>query len=340
MKIVTFGELMMRLTPPAHERLVQARSLEVTFGGAEANVAVSLACMGEEAEFVTKLPENDISQAAINSLRAWGVGTAHLLRGGARMGTYYMERGASQRPSEVVYDRADSAIAQAGAGEFDWAKIFDGADWFHLTGITPALSAELANACEDACRAAKRKGMTVSFDPNYRAKLWSVADAAKAMRRYLPYVDVLITNENQAADLFGVRIPAGEVSGDDVTERGYLALAEGMKALYPQLRYVALTERRTFSAEVNSFCAKLYDGENLYSSEKYRMEIVDRVGGGDAFAAGLIYALRNGKNARDAVRFAAAASCLKHSIEGDFNPTTVQEVNALAKGNANGRVQR
>ena len=251
-----------------------------------------------------------------------------------------MERGASQRPSKVVYDRADSAIAQADAGEFDWAKILDGADWFHLTGITPALSAELANACEDACRAAKRKGMTVSFDPNYRAKLWSVADAAKAMRRYLPYVDVLITNENQAADLFGVRIPAGEVSGDDVTERGYLALAEGMKALYPHLRYVALTERRTFSAEVNSFCAKLYDGENLYSSEKYRMEIVDRVGGGDAFAAGLIYALRNGKNARDAVRFAAAAGCLKHTVEGDMNPATVAEIEALANGNATGRVQR
>ena len=340
MKVVTFGEIMMRLTPPAHERLVQARSLEVTFGGAEANVAVSLACMGEEAEFVTKLPENDISQAAINSLRAWGVETRHIVRGGARMGTYYMERGASQRPSKVVYDRADSAIAQAGAGEFDWAKIFDGADWFHLTGITPALGDGVAAASLAACQEAKKRGMTVSFDPNYRAKLWSVADAAKAMRRYLPYVDVLITNENQAADLFGVRIPAGEVSGDDVTERGYLALAEGMKALYPQLRYVALTERRTFSAEVNSFCAKLYDGENLYRSERYRMEIVDRVGGGDAFAAGLIYALRNGKNARDAVRFAAAAGCLKHTVEGDMNPATVAEIGALANGNATGRVQR
>ena len=340
MKVVTFGEIMMRLTPPAHERLVQARSLEVTFGGAEANVAVSLACMGEEAEFVTKLPENDISQAAINSLRAWGVETRHIVRGGARMGTYYMERGASQRPSKVVYDRADSSIAQAGAGEFDWAKIFDGADWFHLTGITTALGDGVAAASLAACQEAKKRGMTVSFDPNYRAKLWSVEAAAEAMERYLPYVDVLITNENQAADLFGVRIPAGEVSGDDVTERGYLALAEGMKALYPHLRYVALTERRTFSAEVNSFCAKLYDGENLYSSEKYRMEIVDRVGGGDAFAAGLIYALRNGKNARDAVRFAAAAGCLKHTVEGDMNPATVAEIGALANGNATGRVQR
>ena len=340
MKIVTFGELMMRLTPPGYARLTQAGAFEVTFGGAEANVAASLACMGEDAEFVSKIPANDIGQAAVNSLRAWGVGTAHLLRGGERLGTYYMERGASQRPSKVVYDRAGSAVALAKAAEFDWNAILDGADWFHLTGITPALSAELANACEDACRVAKRKGVTVSFDPNYRAKLWSVADAAKAMQRYLPYVDVLITNENQAADLSGVHVPAGEVSGDDVTERGYLALAEGMKALYPQLRYVALTERRTFSAEVNSFCAKLYDGEKLYSSEKYRMEIVDRVGGGDAFAAGLIYALRNGKNARDAVQFAAAASCLKHSVEGDMNPATVAEIETLANGNATGRVQR
>ena len=268
MKIVTFGELMMRLTPPGYARLTQARSFEVTFGGAEANVAVSLACMGEDAEFVSKIPANDIGQAAVNSLRVWDVGTAHLLRGGERLGTYYMERGASQRPSKVVYDRAGSAVALAKAAEFDWAKIFDGADWFHLTGITPALGDGVAAASLAACQEAKKRGMTVSFDPNYRAKLWSVTDAAKAMRRYLPYVDVLITNENQAADLFGVRIPAGEVSGDDVTERGYLALAEGMKALYPHLRYVALTERRTFSAEVNSFCAKLYDGENLYRSAR------------------------------------------------------------------------
>ena len=340
MKVVTFGEIMMRLTPPAHERLVQARSLEVTFGGAEANVAVSLACMGEEAEFVTKLPENDISQAAINSLRAWGVETRHIVRGGARMGTYYMERGASQRPSKVVYDRADSAIAQAGAGEFDWAKIFDGADWFHLTGITPALGDGVAAASLAACQEAKKRGMTVSFDPNYRAKLWSVEAAAEAMKRYLPYVDVLITNENQAGDLFGVHVPAGEISGDDVTDKGYLALAQSLQALYPHLRMIALTERRTLSAEVNRFCAKLWDGKTLSASEKYRIEIVDRVGGGDAFAAGLIYALRQGQTPAAAVRFAAAASCLKHSIEGDFNPTTVQEVNALAKGNANGRVQR
>lgn len=340
MKVVTFGELMMRLTAPGYERLSQARSFEVTFGGAEANVAVSLACMGDAAAFVSKIPAGDIGQAAVNSLRTWGVETGDILRGGDRLGVYYLERGASQRPSKVVYDRANSAIALSRADEFDWERIFDGADWFHLTGITPALGKGVADACEDACRIAKEKGLTVSFDPNYRSKLWSVADCAEAMKRYLPYVDVLITNENQAADLSGVRVPAAEVSGDDVTDRGYLALAKDLQALYPQLRYIALTERRTLSAEVNTFAAKLYDGKALYSSEKYRIEIVDRVGGGDAFAAGLIHALRNGQSTQDAVRFAAAASCLKHSVEGDYNPATTSEINALANGNANGRVQR
>lgn len=340
MKVVTFGELMMRLTPPGYQRLIQTKSLEITFGGAEANVAVSLACMGDQAAFVSKLPADDLSQAALNSLRQWGVETDYILRGGSRMGVYYLERGASQRPSKVVYDRAGSAIAQAKAEEFDWDRIFADADWFHLTGITPALSAELADACEAACMTAKKKGLTVSFDPNYRAKLWTVAQAAEAMKRYLPYVDVLITNENQAADLSGVHVPACEISGDDVTDQGYLALAKQLKERYPNLGYIALTERRTFSAEDNSFCAKLFDGEKLYSSAKYRIDIVDRVGGGDAFAAGLIFALRRGQSTQDAVRFAAAASCLKHSVEGDFNPATVAEVNALAKGNANGRVQR
>ena len=343
MKVVTFGEIMMRLTPPSYERLVQARSLEVTFGGAEANVAVSLACMGVETEFITKLPENDIAQAAINSLRAWGVETGKIVRGGARMGTYYMERGASQRPSKVVYDRAYSAIAEAQADEFDWDAALSGADWFHLTGITPALGDGVAAASLAACKAAKARGLTVSFDPNYRAKLWSVQAAGEAMRDYLPYVDVLITNENQAAELFGVRVPAEEISGDDVTDKGYLALAQGLAKCYPHLRAIALTERRTISAEVNRFCAKLWDskdGESLTSSDSYRIEIVDRVGGGDAFAAGLIYALLSGQSTADAVRFAAAASCLKHTIEGDFNPTSVAEIRALAHGNANGRVVR
>lgn len=340
MKVVTFGELMMRLTPPGYGRLSRANAFEISFGGAEANVAVSLAIMGDRASFVSKLPCGDIGQAAVNSLRAFGVETDCILRGGDRIGVYYMERGASQRPSKVVYDRAGSSIATAKADEFDWDRILQGADWLHLTGITPALSADLADACEHACKAAKARGITVSMDPNYRAKLWSVARAAEEMKRFLPYVDVLITNENQAADLFGVHVPAEEICGDDVTDRGYLALAREIKALYPQLRYVAMTERRTFSAEVNGFCAKLYDGNDLYSSEKYRIEIVDRVGGGDAFAAGLIYALRQGETAENTIRFAAAAGCLKHSIDGDYNLATVEEIRALANGNANGRVQR
>ncbi len=340
MKVVTFGEIMMRLTPQGYERLSQARTLGITYGGAEANVAVSLATFGDSAEFVSKIPQSDIGQSAINSLRAVGVGTENILRGGDRLGIYYLEKGASQRPSKVIYDRANSAIALAKRSEFDWKKIFAGADWFHLTGITPALSDELADACEDACKTAKEMGLTISFDPNYRAKLWSVEKASEAMKRYFPYVDVLITNENQAGDLSDIHVPAGEVNGDDVTDKGYLALAEELKKCYPQLRYIALTERRTLSAEVNTFCAKLYDGKNLYTSEKYRIEIVDRVGGGDAFAAGLIYALRHGKDAESAVRFATSAGCLKHTVEGDTNPATVDEVEALANGKANGRVQR
>ena len=339
MKVVTFGELMLRLTPPGYRRVVQTESFDVTFGGAEANVAVSLACLGADAAFVSKMPENDIAQSAVNSLRHWGVETGGIVSGGGRLGVYYLEKGASQRPSKVIYDRAHSAISEASASDFDWKSIFEDADWFHFTGITPALSPELVTICTDACREAKAQGLTVSFDPNYRAKLWSVEKAAEVMRLLLPYVDVLITNENQAADLFGVKIPASEVSGDDVTDRGYLCLAQELMSRY-HLSRVALTERRTFSSEVNSFCAKLYDGEILCTSEKYRIEIVDRVGGGDAFAAGLIFALREGYSTQDAVSFAAASSCLKHSVEGDYNPASVQEVLALARGNASGRVQR
>lgn len=339
MKVITFGELMLRLNPPGYQRIIQTNSFDITYGGAEANVAVSLCSLGAESEFVSKMPANDIAQSAINNLRHWGVGTDRIVRGGDRLGVYYLEKGASQRPSKVIYDRAHSAIAEAVPGDFDWDRIFEDADWFHLTGITPALSENLVEICLQACRTAKERGITVSFDPNYRAKLWTVERAAEVMQVILPYVDVLITNENQAADLFGIQVPEGEVSGDDVTDKGYLFLAKELMKRYALSR-VALTERRTFAAEDNSFCAKLYDGDCLYSSVKYRIDIVDRVGGGDSFAAGLIYALREGYSTQDAVSFAAANSCLKHSMEGDFNSATVQEVLALAKGNANGRVLR
>lgn len=339
MKVITFGELMLRLNPPGYQRIIQTNSFDITYGGAEANVAVSLCSLGAQAEFVSKMPSNDIAQSAINSLRHWGVGTDLIVRGGDRLGVYYLERGASQRPSKVIYDRAYSAISQAVPEDFDWDRIFADADWFHLTGITPALSGNLIQICLQACKKAKELGITVSFDPNYRAKLWTVDHAAEVLRLLLPYVDVLITNENQAADLFGIKVPESEVSGDDVTDEGYRFLAKALMERFA-LSCVALTERRTFAAEDNSFCAKLYDGEDLYSSVKYRIDIVDRVGGGDSFAAGLIYALREGYSTQDAVSFAAANSCLKHSMEGDYNTATVQDVLALAKGNANGRVQR
>lgn len=338
-RIVTFGEIMLRLTPPGYTRLTQASSFEAVYGGGEANVAVSLACFGLDVEFVTKLPENDVAQAAVNHLRGFGVGTDNIIRGGERMGTYYLERGASQRPSKVVYDRAHSAIAEAQPSDFDWDEIFEGAGWFHLTGITPAISKNAESICMDAMKKAKEKGLTVSFDPNFRAKLWSAKEAAASFQRILPFVDVLISNESQAQNLFGAEIPQSERRGDDVTDQGYLALAAQLAERF-SLKAVALTERRTFSAEDNSFCAKLYDGNKLYTSEKYRIDIVDRVGGGDAFAAGLIYAMLMGYSGEQTVGFAAAASCLKHTIPGDCNTVTVDEVLALCGGKAKGNVQR
>ena len=339
MKIVTFGELMLRLTPPDGKRFTQTDCFEAWYGGAEANVATSLSVFGDKTEFVSKLPEHAVGQAAVNALRRWGVGTRYLLRGGDRIGVYYLESGVSQRPSQVIYDRAGSAVAQAKAEEFDWVPIFSGADWFHLTGITPALSPELKQACLAACRTAKERGVTVSFDPNYRAKLWSVERAGETMEEILPYVDVLITNENQATQLFGLRVPPEEISGDDVSDAGYLALAKQIRARFGT-PVVALTERRTVSSDVNRFCAKLYDGHGLVSSDCYTIQILDRVGAGDAFAAGLIHALGHGWDPEKAVRFAAAASCLKHTVLGDVNLVSEEEVFSLAEGALNGRVQR
>lgn len=337
-RVVTLGELMLRLTPPEHNRLIQATAFEATYGGAEANVAVSLAILGTDAAYVTRLPDNPLGDAALNALRQYGVDTSHILRGGERLGLYYMERGADRRPARVVYDRAHSALATASPEAFDWEGILNGADYLHLTGITPALSEQAATACLEACRTAKALGVTVSLDPNYRAALWDIPSAARAVETLMPYVDVLITNESQASALFGVDIPATEKNGEDVTDEGYLALARALTDKY-DLRAVALTERRTLSAEVNSLCAKLYDGHSLYPSRKYHMEMVDRVGGGDAFAAGLLYALCENYPPSEAVEFATAASCLKHSIKGDFNLSTKDEIIALVK-NGGGQVKR
>ena len=339
MKIVTFGEVMLQLHPYGYERILQTDSYRARYAGAEINVAVDLACLGDDVEYVTKLPDNDVAQNAINGARHFGVGTSRIVRGGDRIGIFFLEKGADHRPSKVIYDRAHSAIAESKRGDYDWDAIFEGADWFHFSGITPALGGELVDICFDACRAAKAKGMTVSFDPNYRAKLWTMEQAAETIKKIVPYVDVLIVNENQAQQFFGVQIPATERSGDDITDEGYRYLAEQIAKAYG-IKTVALAERRTFSVDENSFCAKLYDGERIYSSDKYRMRMVDRVGSGDAFAAGLLYALRHSFAPSDAIRFAAAASCLNHSIEGDYNILNVNEVLALAKGNASGMVQR
>ena len=338
-RVVSFGEIMLRLAPNGYYRFFQDDQLQATFGGAEANVAVGLANFGLDSAYVTKLPSHAIGQAAVDCLRAFGVDTSSIVRGGERVGIYFLEKGVAQRASVCVYDRAHSAISEASPSDFDWDAIFDGADWFHFTGITPALGSDVAEICRRACVAAKARGLTVSFDPNYRAKLWSEERAAATFKTLLPYVDVLIVNESQAQSLFSVSIPECERDGDNVSDAGYLALAREIADRY-KIGRVVLSERRTVSAHEGYFCGKYYDGERLYSSARHHLEIVDRVGGGDAFAAGVIYALLSEKPAGKAIEFAAAASALKHTVEGDFNRVSVAEVEKLAEGSSCGRVQR
>lgn len=341
MKVVTFGELMLRLAPNGYLRLVQSDQLEATFGGAEANVAVSLANYGAEADFVTKLPAHEVGQAALNSVRRFGVNTSNIVRGGDRVGIYYCEKGASQRPSKVIYDRAGSSIATAKAEDFDWDKIFDGADWFHFTGITPALNPEIAKICEIACKKAKEKGITISSDLNYRKKLWTREQANKTMTVLCNYIDVCIANEEDAKDVFGIEAENTDIDSGKLNREGYISVAKQLTERFG-FRYVAITLRESISANDNNWSAMLYSGKDGKAcfSKKYAMHIVDRVGGGDSFGGGLIYALREGYDEQKAIEFAVAASCLKHSIEGDYNMVSVAEVNALAGGNASGRVQR
>ena len=338
MKIVTFGELMLRLAPHGYLRFVQADDLEATYGGGEANVAVSLANFGMDTAFVTKLPEHEIGQAAVNSLRRFGVDTSRIVRGGERVGIYYLEKGASQRPSKVIYDRANSAFALSDPNEYDWENILKGADWFHFTGITPALGDSVAKAAEDAVKTAKKLGLTVSCDLNYRKKLWTREKAGEVMARLMPYVDVCISNEEDAYDVFGIRAEGSDVVGGKLERSGYVSVAEQLKKRFG-FRAVAITLRTSISASDNLWAGLLYDGEAHFSKE-YRIHIVDRVGGGDSFGGGLIYAMMNGYDAQGAIEFAVAASCLKHSIEGDFNAVSVAEVKALAGGDGSGRVQR
>ena len=338
-RIITFGEIMMRLNPEGYCRFVQADKFEASYAGGEANVAVSLSNYGMDAAFVSKVPSHEIGQCAVNELRHYGVDTRMMVRGGDRLGLYFVEKGASQRASKVIYDRAGSAISKAMATDFDWNKIFDGADWFHFTGITPALGGELPEICLEACKAAKALGVKISCDLNYRKKLWSNEKANEVMSTLMPYVDVCIANEEDAKDVFGIEAEDTDLNAGKVNHEGYISVARQLAERFG-FEKVAITLRGSISASDNEWAAMLYSDGKAYFSPKYNVRIVDRVGGGDSFGAGLIYSLLSDYDEQKAINFAVAASCLKHSIEHDFNLVSVAEVEALAGGNASGRVQR
>lgn len=339
MKVITFGEIMLRLAPEGYYRFVQADSFGATFGGGEANVSVSLANYGVETAFITKLPTHEIGQAAVNSLRKYGVDTNFIVRGGPRIGIYYLEKGASQRPSKVIYDRAGSSIALATKDDFDWDKIFEGVSWFHFTGITPALGDNVAEICLEACKKAKEKGITVSCDLNYRKKLWTKEKAGQVMDKLCHYVDVCISNEEDANDVFGIKSESTDVTSGKLNKDGYKEVAKKLTDRFG-FKKVAITLRTSISASENNWSGMLYEDGKSYFSKEYNMKIVDRVGGGDSFGAGLIYACLNNYEPQKTIEFAVAASCLKHSIEGDFNMVSVSEVQTLAGGDGSGRVQR
>ena len=341
MKIVTFGEIMMRLNPEGYTRFVQAERFEASYAGGEANVAVSLANFGLDAAFVTKLPANPLGEAARNAVRRFGVETKDIVWGGPRLGVYFVEKGASQRASKVVYDRAGSSIALARRGNFDWAKILKGVRWFHFTGITPALGGDLPAICLDALKWCRAHRITVSCDLNYRGKLWTKAEAGACMEKLVPYVDVLIANEADAADVFGIVGKGSDVERGRLDKAGYVSVAEQLIARFG-CKKVAITLRTSLSAFDNLWAGMLYDAKakKAVFSTEYKLHIVDRVGGGDSFGGGLIYALATGRGQQASIDFAVAASALKHSIEHDFNLVSVAEVEALAAGNGTGRVQR
>jgi 2-dehydro-3-deoxygluconokinase len=338
-KFITFGEIMLRLAPMGYDRFVQSKEFGVVYGGGEANVAVSLANYGKEAYFVTKLPKHEIGQSAVNELRKFGVDTKEIVRGGDRVGIYFCEKGASQRPSSVIYDRAHSSISEAKQEDFNWKEIFEGAEWFHFTGITPALSDECAAITLEAVKAAKEAGVKVSVDLNFRKKLWSSEKAGRVMGEIVKYCDLIIANEEDAEKVFGIKAEATDITGGSLSDEGYKKVAKTLVERFGA-KYVAITLRESFSASDNGWSAMFYDGEEFYSSKKYRMHIVDRVGGGDSFGAGLIYGLTSGLSSQDSLEFAVAASCLKHTVEGDFNLVSKAEVETLMKGDASGRVQR
>jgi 2-dehydro-3-deoxygluconokinase len=340
-KVVTFGELMLRLSPPGFERLLQSPVFSATFGGGEANVAVSLAHFGLESHYVTRLPAHAVGEAAVRALRAEGVRTDHVLRGGDRVGIYFAETGASQRASTVIYDRAHSAVSEISADAVNWDAVMAGASWFHVTGITPALGASAAAATAQAVAAARRAGAKVSFDLNYRKKLWSESQAQATMRPLVKGADVVIANEEDLQAVLGVQVGGVDVTSGSLSTAAYRDAA-GRVAREFDVKIVAVTLRESLSASDNGWSAVLWDAatSTFHESQRYSVRLVDRIGGGDSFAAGLIYALVTGRPAPAALAFAVAASGLKHTIPGDFNRVTVAEVDALAAGNVSGRVQR
>lgn len=338
-KVVTLGEIMLRLSTPGHQRFVQSDRFDVTYGGGEANVAVALSNYGLNGTFVSRVPENAIGQSAVNQLRRYGVDTGFIARGGRRLGIYFLETGASMRASQVIYDRENTAISEAEIDEFDFDAIFEGAEWFHTTGITPALSDKAAALTEAALKAAKAKNITTSIDLNYRKKLWSKEKAREVMTRLCAYVDVCIGNEEDAETTLGFKSKETDVTKGQLNLEGYKDVFKQMQSKFG-FKYIASTLRESYSASDNGWSALVYDGKEFCHSRKYDIRIVDRVGGGDSFASGLIYGLVTGMNTRDATEFAVAASALKHTFPGDFNHATLPEVKALMGGDASGRVQR
>ena len=344
-KVITFGEIMLRLATPDYLRFSQATTLSATFGGGEANVAVSLANYGVDVEFVTRLPKNDIAAACVGELRKYGVGVNNIVYGGERLGIYFLETGAVARPSKVVYDRAHSSISTIEKGMIDWEKVFEGADWFHWTGITPAISASAAEVCLEACQAANRLGVTVSCDLNFRKNLWKYGKtAAEVMPALVECCDVILGNEEDAEKVFGIKPEGFDVTatGGEVEQAAFESVCRQMMERFPRAKKVIITLRGSINANHNTWGGVLFDGEKLYASPRYDItHIVDRVGGGDSFMGGLIYGLREyaGDDQR-ALNFAVAASALKHTIYGDFNLVTVAEVENLMKGDGSGRVAR
>ena len=339
-KILTVGEIMMRLQPLGYKRLMQADTLEVVFGGGEANVAVSLAQFGQDAVYFTKLPKNALADKCVNELRGFGVDTSKIIRGGDRMGIYFCEKGCSQRGSNVIYDRANSAISQMKADEVDTDALLDGVEWLHWTGITPALSDNTVDVMRKILRAAKLKGITVSCDLNYRKKLWTKQKANEVMSELVNYVDVLISNEEDSKDVFSIEASGSNITAGVLSVDGYEEIGRLLMKKFPNIKYVAFTLRESISASVNNWSGILISKDKAYKSKKYTIQIVDRVGGGDSFGAGLIYGLVNKLGEQATIEYAVAASCLKHTIEGDFNITSVDEVEKLAGGDGSGRVQR